>query len=58
MGSWTGSRYFSNLVATSEGRSTFGYEIANFMYTNGFYGVDIDWEYRTCLESMVKWGND
>lgn len=43
VGGWTGSVYFSSLVATSTSRAAFAKTILNFTTTYGFDGVDLDW---------------
>ncbi|KAG0151049.1 hypothetical protein CROQUDRAFT_37360 [Cronartium quercuum f. sp. fusiforme G11] len=45
VGGWTGSKYFSSLVATDSSRSTFAQTIAKTLTKYGFEGVDLDWEY-------------
>ena len=44
-GGWTGSRYFSSLVATSASRESFASRLVTFVDSIGFDGLDIDWEY-------------
>lgn len=45
IGGWTGSKYFSSLVATDASRQTFSKTIASTLTKFGFSGVDLDWEY-------------
>ncbi|SCV70916.1 BQ2448_3678 [Microbotryum intermedium] len=45
IGGWTGSRYFSDRVATAFNRADFATSILSFVKTYGFDGVDLDWEY-------------
>ncbi|BGP54815.1 hypothetical protein JCM8202v2_002402 [Rhodotorula sphaerocarpa] len=45
IGGWSGSRYYSDLVATAASRSKFAKQIAAFMDKHGYVGVDLDWEY-------------
>ncbi|KAG0149598.1 hypothetical protein CROQUDRAFT_39529 [Cronartium quercuum f. sp. fusiforme G11] len=45
IGGWTGSVYFSSLVATDSSRKAFAQNIAKVVKTYGFQGVDLDWEY-------------
>ncbi|MBF0298329.1 MAG: cellulose binding domain-containing protein [Oligoflexia bacterium] len=45
VGGWTWSSNFSNVAATESGRDKFVQSCINYMLTNGFDGVDIDWEY-------------
>ena len=39
------STFFSQMAATPDGRATFIQSCIDFARTNGFDGVDIDWEY-------------
>ena len=43
VGGWTGSVFFSSLVATSSSRTGFAKTVLNFATTYGFDGVDFDW---------------
>ncbi|SCV70917.1 BQ2448_3679 [Microbotryum intermedium] len=45
IGGWTGSRYFSDRVATSSNRASLVAEIKTFLVKYDFDGVDLDWEY-------------
>ncbi|TKA57783.1 hypothetical protein B0A53_00932 [Rhodotorula sp. CCFEE 5036] len=45
VGGWSGSIYFSDLVATAAERVTFARQLKAFMDKYGFVGVDLDWEY-------------
>ncbi|KAI5475913.1 glycoside hydrolase family 18 protein, partial [Pseudohyphozyma bogoriensis] len=45
VGGWTGSRFFSSLVATAASRVTFASALESFVHEHGFDGVDFDWEY-------------
>ncbi|GAA6004810.1 hypothetical protein JCM11491_002240 [Sporobolomyces phaffii] len=45
VGGWSGSIYFSKLVATESKRQTFASDLHDFMTKYGFAGVDLDWEY-------------
>lgn len=45
IGGWTGSLYFSDLVATVENRTTFANSLVDFAKKYDFAGVDIDWEW-------------
>ncbi|KAK4700368.1 chitinase, partial [Phenoliferia sp. Uapishka_3] len=45
IGGWLGSYWFSELVRTSDSRSTFATTIYNTLLEFGFDGVDIDWEF-------------
>ncbi|GAA5952155.1 hypothetical protein JCM8115_003518 [Rhodotorula mucilaginosa] len=45
VGGWSGSIYFSDLVATAAERITFARQLKAFMDKYGFVGVDLDWEY-------------
>ncbi|ORY91527.1 glycoside hydrolase superfamily, partial [Leucosporidium creatinivorum] len=42
---WTGSVYFSDLVASSTKRARFAKQLAAFQDKYGFDGIDLDWEY-------------
>ncbi|EJD43361.1 glycoside hydrolase [Auricularia subglabra TFB-10046 SS5] len=44
IGGWTGSRYFSDLVANASGRAQYARSIAGYLQKYGFDGADIDWE--------------
>lgn len=41
IGGWSGSRYYSDLVATAASRSKFAKQIAAFMDKHGYVGVDL-----------------
>ncbi|KDE08781.1 hypothetical protein MVLG_00887 [Microbotryum lychnidis-dioicae p1A1 Lamole] len=45
IGGWTGSRYFSDRVATSGNRTKLVAAIREFLVKYDFDGVDLDWEY-------------
>ncbi|PFH52829.1 glycoside hydrolase family 18 protein [Amanita thiersii Skay4041] len=45
IGGWTGSKYFSSAVATTETRERFTRNIISLYNTFNLDGVDIDWEY-------------
>lgn len=45
IGGWTGSVYFSSLVATEESRQAFASSISKLVSRFKFDGVDLDWEY-------------
>ncbi|KAI9353845.1 glycoside hydrolase superfamily, partial [Obelidium mucronatum] len=45
IGGWSGSRTFSTIAKSATLIQTFATNILNFLSTNGFDGVDIDWEY-------------
>jgi len=45
IGGWTGSRYFSTAVATSQNRTAFANAIKKIVTEYDLDGVDIDWEY-------------
>ncbi|KAH9822235.1 family 18 glycoside hydrolase [Melampsora americana] len=45
IGGWTGSVYFSSLVASSSSRKAFARNIAKTLEKYGFDGIDLDWEY-------------
>lgn len=45
VGGWTGSVYFSSLVASDTSRNYFAGNITSFINQYGFAGVDLDWEY-------------
>ncbi|KDQ64625.1 glycoside hydrolase family 18 protein [Jaapia argillacea MUCL 33604] len=45
IGGWTGSKYFSPAVATSQSRQTFVSNILATYKTFNLDGIDIDWEY-------------
>ncbi|KDE09111.1 hypothetical protein MVLG_00826 [Microbotryum lychnidis-dioicae p1A1 Lamole] len=45
VGGWTGSRYFSDLVATASNRAAFTASVLSFVKKYNFDGVDLDWEY-------------
>ena len=60
IGGWTSSKYFSTLVSTDSSRKNFATQIANFVATYQFDGVDLDWEYpgregnRTLFELILE----
>ncbi|KAL6301260.1 chitinase [Sparassis latifolia] len=45
VGGWSGSRSFSDNVATEENRTAFVQTITNFIQNYSLDGVDFDWEY-------------
>jgi len=45
IGGWSCSQYFSDVAATANARKNFANNILNIIKTNGFDGVDLDWEY-------------
>ncbi|KAJ1655122.1 hypothetical protein IWQ61_005071 [Dispira simplex] len=45
VGGWTGSRYFTPMAASSQGRATFIRNSVDFVKKYELDGVDIDWEY-------------
>ncbi|ORZ02617.1 glycoside hydrolase [Syncephalastrum racemosum] len=45
IGGWTGSRYFSSLVANDHNRHAFADTLVNLTSTYKLDGLDIDWEY-------------
>ncbi|KAI9229969.1 MAG: endochitinase [Piptocephalis tieghemiana] len=45
LGGWTGSRYFSSLVATDTSRTTLIQSILSLLSTHHLDGIDVDWEY-------------
>ncbi|KAG0708627.1 glycoside hydrolase family 18 protein [Suillus ampliporus] len=45
IGGWTGGRWFSSNIATSENRTAFVKTVAEFAYKYDLDGVQIDWEY-------------
>jgi chitinase len=45
VGGWTGSAYFSSIVASSSLRSTFLQSLLDMVDTYKLDGVDLDWEY-------------
>ncbi|RKP14573.1 glycoside hydrolase superfamily [Piptocephalis cylindrospora] len=45
LGGWTGSRYFSSLVALAESRSRLIQSILSILSTYRLDGIDVDWEY-------------
>ncbi|GAA6028952.1 hypothetical protein JCM8097_001522 [Rhodosporidiobolus ruineniae] len=45
VGGWSGSVYFSSLVATSSSRTAFATTLKTWLDTYGFAGVDLDWEF-------------
>lgn len=45
VGGWDDSSQFSSMAATAAGRETFAASCAEFLESNGFDGIDIDWEY-------------
>lgn len=47
VGGWSDSKYFSDAAATASSRAVFAASAVRFMKSNGFDGVDIDWEYPT-----------
>ena len=59
LGGWGGSGGFSGLAADSASRRRFIEILKNFCLTNGYDGVDLDWEYpanttdRTNLRVLV-----
>jgi len=59
LGGWGGSGGFSGLAADSASRRRFIESLKNFCLTNGYDGVDLDWEYpanttdRTNLRVLV-----
>ncbi|KAI9346997.1 glycoside hydrolase superfamily [Obelidium mucronatum] len=56
IGGWTGSTNFSSISASEKYTNAFAKNVRTFVDTNGFDGVDLDWEYPggggiDCLES-------
>ncbi|KAJ3066574.1 hypothetical protein HDU99_003809, partial [Rhizoclosmatium hyalinum] len=45
IGGWSGSRYFSSIAKSAATIQTFVKNVHTFLDTEGFDGVDIDWEY-------------
>ncbi|KAL6602257.1 glycoside hydrolase superfamily [Neocallimastix sp. 'constans'] len=45
IGGWSCSQYFSDVAASANARKNFARNILNVITTNGFDGVDLDWEY-------------
>jgi len=45
IGGWSCSQYFSDVAANANARKNFAKNILNVITTNGFDGVDLDWEY-------------
>ncbi|KAG6833050.1 hypothetical protein H0H87_012061 [Tephrocybe sp. NHM501043] len=45
IGGWTGSRFFSNHVATEQNRTAFVNTCYNLLKNNNLDGLDFDWEY-------------
>ncbi|KAJ3001600.1 UNVERIFIED_CONTAM: hypothetical protein HDU68_006762, partial [Siphonaria sp. JEL0065] len=45
IGGWSGSRYFSAIAASASATQAFVKNVHTFLDTNGFDGVDLDWEY-------------
>ncbi|ORY35945.1 hypothetical protein BCR33DRAFT_722426 [Rhizoclosmatium globosum] len=45
IGGWSGSRYFSTIAKSAATIQTFVKNVHTFLDTEGFDGVDIDWEY-------------
>ncbi|KXN74017.1 carbohydrate-binding module family 19 protein [Conidiobolus coronatus NRRL 28638] len=45
IGGWTGSKYFSPMVASAANRATFIKNTLDFVKEYGIDGVDFDWEY-------------
>ncbi|KAJ3238124.1 hypothetical protein HDU81_008426 [Chytriomyces hyalinus] len=45
IGGWTGSGHFSEVAASSVARTAFANNVLNLLDTEGFDGVDLDWEY-------------
>ncbi|OAV99483.1 hypothetical protein PTTG_06669 [Puccinia triticina 1-1 BBBD Race 1] len=45
VGGWTGSKYFSKLVADEDSRKTFAQTFLRAVNKYDFDGIDIDWEY-------------
>ncbi|KZV88406.1 family 18 glycoside hydrolase [Exidia glandulosa HHB12029] len=45
IGGWTGSIYFSDLVANATGRATYAKSIKKTLDKYGFSGADLDWEF-------------
>ncbi|GAA5856575.1 hypothetical protein JCM8547_005872 [Rhodosporidiobolus lusitaniae] len=45
VGGWSGSVYFSSLVATSSSRTAFANTVKTWLDEYGFAGVDLDWEF-------------
>lgn len=45
IGGWSCSQYFSDVAASAKARKNFANNILNIIQTNGFDGVDLDWEY-------------
>lgn len=47
VGGWDYSGNFSGVARTASSRTAFAASAASFLRTNGFDGIDIDWEYPT-----------
>ena len=47
VGGWGNSAGFSPMVANPTARANFAHNLKNFCMSNGYDGVDIDWEYPT-----------
>ncbi len=47
VGGWEDSGRFSDAALTETSRTVFADSVVSFLKTNGFDGVDIDWEYPT-----------
>ncbi|KAJ3250262.1 hypothetical protein HDU77_006849 [Chytriomyces hyalinus] len=45
IGGWTGSGFFSDVAASSVARTAFANNVLNLLDSEGFDGVDLDWEY-------------
>ncbi|KAH7100729.1 glycoside hydrolase [Auriculariales sp. MPI-PUGE-AT-0066] len=45
VGGWTGSRYFSTLVANATGRLAYANSMKSYVKKFGFDGIDLDWEF-------------
>jgi len=45
IGGWSCSQYFSDVAASASARKRFANNILDIITTNGFDGVDLDWEY-------------
>ena len=53
LGGWSGSRYFSELFASSATRKYFAHVLAKFVKKNGLDGIDFEYVYLDlfqCLE--------
>ena len=53
VGGW-GADGFSDAALTDESRSLFARSAVEFMRSNGFDGIDIDWEYPTSSDGGIK----